>query len=195
MHRHPYTAPRSAVPAGFTLIELIIAVAILAILLALAAPTFAEISLRSRSTNAVNALVGDLALARSEAVKRARTAYVSANGNWNDGWQVWVDENNDGVRGGADEEVLKEQGAINDPDMATSIRFTLRAVGGATAGSTAITQVGFGTLGQTAEPNNGARFALCRPDGDAAGSVGVQVELSGRAASQRNLSTLGLGCP
>jgi prepilin-type N-terminal cleavage/methylation domain-containing protein len=195
MHRHRNSARPTAAPAGFTLIELIIAVAILAILLALAAPTFAEISLRSRSTNAVNALVGDLALARSEAVKRARTAYVSANGNWTDGWQVWVDENNDGVRGGADEDVLKEHGAINDPDMATSIRFALRAVGGATAGSTAITQVGFGTLGQTAEPNDGARFALCRPDGDAAASVGVQVELSGRAASQRNLATLGLGCP
>lgn len=194
MHPHPSTARPTPGPAGFTLIELIIAVAILAILVAVAAPTFTEIGLRNRSTGAINALVGDLALARSEAVKRARTAYVSANGNWNDGWQVWVDENGDGVRGGADEEVLKEQGAINNPGIDASIRFTLRAVGGATAGNTAITQVGFGTLGQAADPDNGARFALCRPDGDAARSVGVQVELSGRSASQRNLATLGLSC-
>jgi prepilin-type N-terminal cleavage/methylation domain-containing protein len=194
MHRYrPYVRSTTR-PAGFTLIELIIAVAILAILVALATPSFTEISLRNRSTNTVNALIGDLALARSEAVKRARTGYVTANGNWNDGWQVWVDENGDGVRGGPDEPVLKEQGAINNPDLAAAARFALRAVGGANAGNGAINQVGFGTLGQAAQPDNGARFALCRPDNNIGRSVGIRVELSGRAASQRNLATLALSC-
>ena len=76
----------------------------------------------------------------------------------------------------------------------TLLRFSLRAVQGATAGSAAITRVGFGTLGQADDPDDGARFAVCRPDGDAAASTGIQVEMSGRAGSQRNLGGLGLGC-
>lgn len=182
--------------SGMTLIELIVAVAVLAILVAIAVPSFREISLRNRSTNAVNGLLADLALARSEAVKQQRNAYVTAaGGDWNAGWSVWVDANNNNANDGPpNEPALREQGHLNNPDMDTSNQFTLQAVIGATAGGGSTPQVGFGPMGQAVDPDTGARFALCRPDGDANKSVGVQIELSGRAASMRDLTILGLGC-
>ena len=67
MKRHP---SRRALLAAFTLIELMIVVALIAVILALAAPSFREMILmqRLRGTNAQ--LVTDLALARSEAISR-----------------------------------------------------------------------------------------------------------------------------
>jgi type IV fimbrial biogenesis protein FimT len=87
---------RAKLQGGFTLTELMIAVAVLAILLALAAPSFTNTSLPSKLRAVSNALVGATQLARSEAIKRdaAVTLCVSTNGatcgagNWAQGWIV-----------------------------------------------------------------------------------------------------------
>ncbi len=66
---------------GFTLVELLVAIALVAIVLALAAPSLRSIIevQRLRSTNAQ--LVTDLQLARSEAVARRSLVAVSFNSN------------------------------------------------------------------------------------------------------------------
>lgn len=56
--------------SGFTLLELMVAIAILAILLGIGIPSFADAMRRNRVANATNSLTGAIALARSEAVKR-----------------------------------------------------------------------------------------------------------------------------
>ena len=74
---------------GFTLFELMIAVALVAILAAMAFPSYRDFTMRMNVTNNTNQLVGALNTARSEAVKRGRRVAVIANGgNWNDGWQI-----------------------------------------------------------------------------------------------------------
>jgi type IV fimbrial biogenesis protein FimT len=81
---------------GFTLVELLISIAILAILLALAAPSFTNASLPSKLRSVSNSLIGATNLARSEAIKRDAPVRlcVSADGatcgagNWNQGWIV-----------------------------------------------------------------------------------------------------------
>src|SRR5215472_6004423 len=81
---------------GFTLVEMLVAIAVLAVLLALAAPSFTNASLPSKLRSVANSLVGAAQLARSEAIKRDAvvTLCVSADGatcgagNWSQGWIV-----------------------------------------------------------------------------------------------------------
>jgi type IV fimbrial biogenesis protein FimT len=82
--------------AGFTLVETMVVVAIVAILGSIAAPSFQEMIRKNRLTAASSALQVSLNLARSEAVKRGTDARVTiapngSVGNWTGGWTVFVD--------------------------------------------------------------------------------------------------------
>jgi type IV fimbrial biogenesis protein FimT len=93
---------------GFTLIELVVTVALLAILLALAGPPLRELVLNNRRATQINDLMVSLNLARAEAVKRGETTFVcvsnaeerpdcdARNVAWERGWLVVVDSNRDG---------------------------------------------------------------------------------------------------
>jgi prepilin-type N-terminal cleavage/methylation domain-containing protein len=63
-------APRASATRGFTLIELMIAIAVFAILLAIAVPSFRDASLAARLGSIANNMVASVQLARSEAIKR-----------------------------------------------------------------------------------------------------------------------------
>lgn len=93
-------------PHGVSLIELMVALAILAILAVVAVPSFVTTLQGARISNGVNALVGDLQLARSEAMQRGLpvSVCVSSDGGtcskrntWQDGWIVFADDNGTGV--------------------------------------------------------------------------------------------------
>lgn len=86
---------KARVERGFTLTELMTTVAILAVLMGLAAPTFSDIALSSRLKDAANRLVSFAAVARSEAIKRnavvtlcmsADAASCASSGGWEQGW-------------------------------------------------------------------------------------------------------------
>ena len=105
-------------PTGFTLIELITAMAVAGILLALAIPSFNETIRNNRLAAAVNNLSSAIHLARMEAIRRnqrvtlckSNTASSCANSNgWEQGWIVFVDTGNYGTRE-AGEEILRSQG-------------------------------------------------------------------------------------
>ena len=82
--------------AGFTLIELMVVLGIVAVLAGLAAPSFAAMTLRSRLSAQANEAVSAALLARSEAIKRNTTVSmcVSSNGatcgtgGWEQGYLV-----------------------------------------------------------------------------------------------------------
>jgi type IV fimbrial biogenesis protein FimT len=63
----------SAFQRGFTLVELMITIALVAILIGLATPSFSSVINSNRLTSQANAFMTDLQLARSEAVRRNRT--------------------------------------------------------------------------------------------------------------------------
>ncbi|MCB1624286.1 MAG: GspH/FimT family pseudopilin [Pseudomonadales bacterium] len=85
---------------GYTLLELMTALSILGILVAVAAPSFSDYSRNSRALAVQNDIVTALNLARSEAVRRATRVTVCAssdgasctgNTTWNNGWIVFAD--------------------------------------------------------------------------------------------------------
>lgn len=95
---------------GFTLIEVMVVVSILAILIALAAPSFTPMIERWRIRQATEQLQSTLYYARSEAIKRGGQVTIqklpnNTNGctaaaidtNWGCGWFVCEDSNSDGV--------------------------------------------------------------------------------------------------
>jgi type IV fimbrial biogenesis protein FimT len=86
---------------GFTLVELLVAVSIAAILLAVGIPSFRSAIASNRLTSTTNDLVGSLAQARSEAIRRGvRVTVCKSNAagtdcdstrTWAQGWISFVD--------------------------------------------------------------------------------------------------------
>ncbi|HHW4679211.1 MAG TPA: GspH/FimT family pseudopilin [Xylella sp.] len=90
--------------SGFTLLELMIVVAIVAVLAAITVPSFRGLVRLNQVSAMTDELISSLALARSEAVCSAHGGGVcpSANGNtcgdqWSQGWLVWNDANANGL--------------------------------------------------------------------------------------------------
>ena len=93
MTRNPYQrlhrVQRLRVARGFTMVELMIAVAIAAILALLAAPSLSALVARHQARSVASELYFSLAKARSEAVTRNANVSVSPKaGNWQNGWQI-----------------------------------------------------------------------------------------------------------
>lgn len=87
--------------AGFNIIELMVAVAVLSILVGIGVPSFANIIRNNRMATQTNAVIGALNYARGETVIRGQPITVcSANAtrtgcvdsmNWGNGWIVFTD--------------------------------------------------------------------------------------------------------
>lgn len=91
---------------GFTLIELMVTLAVAAIILGLGLPNFKEFISGNAMTSKANIFVADLNFTRSEAIKRSdRVTICKSNnqtscttaGGWEQGWIVFADPNNPGT--------------------------------------------------------------------------------------------------
>lgn len=102
--------------SGFSLIELLITIAVVAILLALGLPSFQDALRSNRVATATNELIASFALARSEAIRTTHGSGIctstagtecDAGSDWDDGWLVWSDSDDDGdLDTGADAEPI-----------------------------------------------------------------------------------------
>jgi type IV fimbrial biogenesis protein FimT len=119
---------RSHGQAGMTLLELMVVLAVMAILLTIVPPSLSGLIQRNRVAAQVNGFVGDLQFARAEAVKEGLpvTVCTSSDGvtckgatSWNTGWIVFADpiakQTHDGT-----ETVLRRQTPWTSSDTFTA---------------------------------------------------------------------------
>ena len=81
----------SKASAGFTMTEMVITMAIVAILMAIGVPSFKYVTTSNRLSTEVNGLLGDMQFARSEAIKEGLPVTVcsSLSGTQCDGGNNW----------------------------------------------------------------------------------------------------------
>jgi type IV fimbrial biogenesis protein FimT len=146
---------RSKASRGVTLLELMITIAIAAILASLALPSFSSSLQSNRVATTSNEFLASVAYARSEAMRNNRGAVMcpstdgsACGGTWQNGWIVWADQNANGTREDPAEPVLRRQDALykqTSTGGGTAIRFSPRGavVGG--AGTIRVQAEGCGT--------------------------------------------------
>ena len=153
--------------SGLTLIELLVTVAVVMVLLVLGVPQFRTITASNRLTTSINLLQGDLAFARTEAIKRGMPVTISsAATNWaTGGWTTAV------TISGADTDLRISPPLTNMQQLtSTETEITFNADGRLDGGGT-------------------VRFTLCD---DRSGDIGKQVDI--RATGQTDLTTK-INCP
>ncbi len=112
MHKHE---------SAFTLIELMIAIAVAAVVLTLGVPGFGRIIENNQLATNTNVLVSSFTLARSEAIKRNTQVKICDSsdgvncgiGDYSAGWIVFVDaDENDVWDNNADEDLIQVYSAL-----------------------------------------------------------------------------------
>jgi type IV fimbrial biogenesis protein FimT len=135
---------------GFTLIEMIVTLTIAGILIAFAAPAMRDFILNQRLATQANDFIGDLNLARSEAIRRATNVTVCKQGGtpaspscgisaaWSAGRVVFVDTDSDGQLD-LNETVLRVRESLDGNNTLNSIGTTTNSIVFASTGLTTLT--------------------------------------------------------
>jgi type IV fimbrial biogenesis protein FimT len=166
---------RGSTAQGFTLIELMVAIAIFVILLSIGVPSFTETIRSNQLTSQANSLITALNVARSEATKRgapvtacASTDQASCSGSvsWNSGWIVFSDDT--GTAGVVD---------VDDPLLQTwpSVPAGIQVTGAA----------GFVRYGANGVSDAATTFDLLRPSCIGVRARRITISNTGRVSSQK----------
>ena len=147
---------------GFTLIELMLTITVAGILMAIALPSYTNMTKNNCLTTSVNSLVAALQRARSEAIKSRSDVTVSAkNGNWGTGWTVTLNEDRNGNGTKDAGEDYNGNGALDSSVVVLDTTLTCTAT--ITEGSSPVkTSLTYGSNGFVQTTSNTAgTFTVC----------------------------------
>jgi type IV fimbrial biogenesis protein FimT len=167
---------------GFTLVEMLAVLAVSAVLVSVAVPSFGALASSTRVSSTSNEVLAGLLLARSEAMKRrlrvvmcksADGATCAAGGQWQQGWIVFTDTDADGQRD-AGEALLHIQAALPPRMRVSGTAPVARYVSYTPSGATKTVGGGFqaGTL------------TVCSASAGPASGRQIVVSASGRPRTQ-----------
>jgi type IV fimbrial biogenesis protein FimT len=152
---------------GATLLELMIVLIVVGVVTSIAAPTFGNLIITTKISQATSALHSSLLFARSEALKRGRNVVICRSSNpsalapncaatsgagWGQGWIIYVDEDGNKKFTSADI-LIRMQDAI----------FSTEAQGNITSSPTR-NYISYNPTGQTF--GSFIRFTIHRPESD-----------------------------
>lgn len=145
---------------GFTIIELLVTVAVLAIVLSVGVPSFVDLIRNNRAATEANLFIGALSVARSEAIKRGSRVTIcktsdqlscTTSGDWAQGWLVFADPN-ENASVDAGEPVIQVYQPLDGTTLA-----------GNTLISDYISYIADGTTKKTDGGLQNGTVSLCRP--------------------------------
>lgn len=171
---------------GLTLVELMVALAVAIVLLAVGIPTYQGLEANNRAASQSQALVTALSLARSEAIGRGIPVSVCARStdtacgpstSWANGWLVFTDAaGTAGVLDGADEVIKVFEAPRGRPTIAPT--------------PTTVAALVFNSRGEQAGANPlEARLQLDQANTTAGQTRCVRVGPSGQVISERKVCT------
>ena len=156
--------------SGFSVVELVITLVLLAVLLTVGAPAFNNIFEDNALAGTANRFITSLTLARSEAVARNKNVIMcrlnassngcSSSGNWEDGWVIWADIDGDGT---LEEPNQDGDFEVLDSEPALDAGYTIRAIN-----NQFTNRITFSPIGE-ASGNGGSQqeiFRICDPEND-----------------------------
>lgn len=130
--REPRGVASATGQAGVTLVELLVVVVLVAILMSIGVPSYRYVTTSNRLATEIDALMGDLQYARSEAAREGQyvtvcvaqstspaTCAATGTATWQNGWIIFADVNNDGTIDTGDP-VLRIRNAFSSSDTLVS---------------------------------------------------------------------------
>lgn len=163
---------------GFTMVELMVVVALMGIVLGFAVPSMKTALLNNKLSSYANSFAGSVGLAKSEAIKRNATITIcrsssgtacATTGNLQQGWIVFNDKDSDGTVD-SDETLLQRQ-----ESLATDFSFV----------NTTDNTVYTFTFQPTGVGATSAVLVLCRTDGTGDSRRRIAVSATARIYSEK----------
>lgn len=114
--------PCVSMQAGFTLVELMVTIALATVLMLIAIPSFVQFQRNARLSEAVSDFMAAANAARANSMKQGVNTYLvplntvtvpSTGASWNSGWQVFADANFDKAYSAGTEDLVSSREAID----------------------------------------------------------------------------------
>lgn len=160
-------------PSGFSLVEAMTALAILAVIVTVGIPSFARVQQRWRAAAILHETTASLALARLEAVKRGTTVVLCpshdghrcrTDGIWEDGWLIATENRRDRSLGARVRHIVPSAGTLRLRGTAGRPRLRFEPTGWSAGSNATLRLCDAGTLLGKVVLNNGGRARIERAD-------------------------------